>query len=80
LKQLSMAASDGAGDIQFFTMKQIAMRWSCSEEKAARVFRGRPGVLDLGSAEDYRKNKRRYSILRVPPSILAEVEAEFTEQ
>jgi hypothetical protein len=56
------------------------MRWSCSEEKAARVFRGRPGVLDLGSAEDYRKNKRRYSILRVPPSILAEVEAEFTEQ
>jgi hypothetical protein len=76
----SITASLDAGEIQFFTMKQIATRWSCSEEKAARVFRGRPGVLDLGSAEDYRKHKRRYSILRVPPYVLEQVEAEFTAQ
>jgi hypothetical protein len=76
----SITASLDAGEIQFFTMKQIAIRWSCSEEKAARVFRGRPDVLDLGSAEDYRKNKRRYSILRVPPNVLALVESELTGQ
>lgn len=62
----------------FFTVQEIAERWVCSEDKVTRVFRYRPGVLNLGSHADKKKRKRAYSILRVPAAVLVQVEAELT--
>jgi hypothetical protein len=64
--------------IQYFSVSAIAERWQCSTDKAARMlenFRGEEGFLDLGSGEDVRKHKRRYSIIRIHPTLLQKIEA-----
>ena len=63
--------------VQFFSVAAVAERWGVSEDKAARVlekFRGRTGFLDLGHGENVRKRKRRYSIIRIHPTLLREIE------
>lgn len=63
-------------EIQFLSVAAIAQRWGCSEDKAARVlkkYRGRSGFMDLGSG-NARRRKRRYSIVRIHPSLLREIE------
>lgn len=67
-------------DKPFYTVSKIAKRWSCSPDKVSRVFRGRPGVMDLGAGSETaaRNRKRPYSILRVPQSVLRTVEEEMT--
>ena len=62
---------------QFYTVAEIAKRWSCSPDKAIRVFRGRPGVMDLGAGQSAANGKRRYSILRIPRAVLRAVEEEM---
>jgi hypothetical protein len=61
----------------FYTVSEIAKRWACSPDKVSRVFRGRPGVMNLGSGSDTPNGRRSYSILRIPPAILQEVEEEM---
>jgi hypothetical protein len=62
---------------QFYTVAEIAKRWSCSPDKVSRVFRGRPGVMDLATASNAANGKRSYSILRIPAAVLRAAEEEM---
>lgn len=66
-------------DKQFYTVSEIAKRWSCSPDKVSRLFRGRPGVMDLGAGSEPLPRKRPYSILRIPFALLRAVEEEMTK-
>jgi hypothetical protein len=63
-------------DKPFYTVSEIAKRWACSPDKVSRVFRGRPGVMDLGTGRTAAKG-RRYSILRIPQAVLRAAEEEM---
>ena len=66
--------------LQYFSVSAIATRWQCSTDKVARMlerFRAETGFLDLGSGENVRKHKRRYSIIRIHPTLLQRIEAEL---
>jgi hypothetical protein len=63
---------------QFYTVSEIAKRWACSPDKVIRVFRGRAGVMDLGSGSNVSNKRRSYSILRIPLAVLRAVEEEMT--
>jgi hypothetical protein len=59
----------------FWTMKMIAERWNCSEDKVGRElekYRGRDGFMDLGSHGS--RYTRKYAIPRIHPTLLAEIE------
>jgi|SRR6516164_7388908 hypothetical protein len=56
--------------ISFFTPKQVAELLQVSEDTVLRRFANYPGVIDLGSAEDVRRHKRKRSILRIPREVL----------
>ena len=61
----AIAVSESSDALRYFSVATIAARWQCSTDKVARMlarFRGETGFLDLGSGEDVRKHKRRYSI------------------
>jgi hypothetical protein len=63
----------------YFSPSAIATRWDCSVDKVAKMlekFRGQAGFMDLGSPEDVRRRKRRYSIIRIHPDLLARIEGE----
>ena len=63
----------------YFSPSAIAARWDCSVDKVSRIlesYRGKEGFMDLGSPEDVRGRKRRYSILRIHPDLLVRIEAE----
>jgi hypothetical protein len=51
---------------EMYTATEVAEMLKISRDTVIRWFRGRPGVIDLGSPEDVRKRKRRYAILRIP--------------
>lgn len=62
----------------YYSPAAIAERWRCSVDKVSRVleaYRGKDGFMDLGSPEDVRRRKRRYSIIRIHPNLLAQIEA-----
>jgi hypothetical protein len=66
-----------AGELIILTAQDCADRWKVSRDKAVRILKpwvGR-GVMDLGSRENVRKKKRGYAILRVPLSVVQEIEA-----
>jgi hypothetical protein len=61
-----------------YTVAEIAQRWKCDAEKVTQIFANEPGVRNLGTKPDVKKRKRGYRILRVPSSVLARVESQFT--
>ncbi len=66
----------------YLSADSIATRWSCSVDKVSRVlegYRGESGFMDLGSREDVRKHKRRYSIYRIHPKLLTRIEANLSQ-
>jgi hypothetical protein len=66
--------------VVFFSVAAISQRWGVGLDKTARVlepYRGRVGFLDLGSPENVRTHKRRYSIVKIHPTLLAQIEAEL---
>jgi hypothetical protein len=70
--------SAAADEPFYWSVSRIAQRLDCSTDKATRLleqYRGQEGFLDLGSPEDVRKHKRRYSIIRVHPTLLQKIEA-----
>jgi hypothetical protein len=63
----------------YFSPSAIATRWDCSTDKVSRIleaYRGNTGFMDLGSPESVRARKRRYSIIRIHPDLLARIEVE----
>ena len=48
------------------TIAEIAERLKISRQSATRKFQDEPGVIDLGTAENVHRKKRRYRELRVP--------------
>jgi hypothetical protein len=58
----------------------LAERWGCSTDKVNRVlegYRGESGFMDLGNPEDVRAHKRRYSIIRIHPDLLEQIESDL---
>jgi hypothetical protein len=65
-------------DEDFISVGRIAKHWGCSIDKASHMLeksRGEVGFLELGSHEDVRKHKRRYSIIKISPALLTKIEA-----
>jgi hypothetical protein len=65
-------------EIVYFSVSAIAKRWNCSANKVISVLeehRGEKGFMDLGSPENLRTHKRRYSIIRVHPALLNTIES-----
>jgi hypothetical protein len=69
----------GVEELVYYNVAGIAKRWNCSPGKVSKVlerFRGRRGFMDLaGGALLRRRSKRRYSIVRIHPTLLKEIEA-----
>jgi len=59
---------------QFYTVAQVAERWQCDSEKVTKLFANVPGVIDLGTPADVRRRKKAYRILRIPATVLAQME------
>ena len=71
------ARQQGAPEQLYFSVKSIAQRWACSEDKVSRVletYRGRAGFIDLAIRK---KRKRKYSIIRIAPFLLKEIEGDL---
>ena len=51
-----------------YTVAEIAALWELSEDCIRAIFRHAPGVLKLARPE--RRNKRGYTSLRIPESVL----------
>jgi hypothetical protein len=75
--RLPLTPSTGAADSydialeRHFTIQEIAVMWSVSDNTARRTFCDEPGVLSFGSEE--RLYKRGRKILRIPESVLLRV-------
>jgi hypothetical protein len=62
-------------EIQYYSVSRLAIRWGFSETKVSRLlerYRGRKGFLDFGQGD--RRRKRKYSIIRIHPTLLKEIE------
>jgi hypothetical protein len=60
---------------QHLTSAQVAKILNVSTDTAFRLFEGKAGVLDFGFSE--RRSKRIRRLLRIPPSAVRLVQAEF---
>jgi len=58
-----------------YSTLDVAKLWNTSPDLIRKIFRDRPGVLKIGSAE--RLNKRVYLSIRIPESLLQKVHAEL---
>jgi hypothetical protein len=77
---LATTLGASTSDVQFFSVSAIASRWAVSEDTVARrleQFRGEQGFLDLGTPEDVKKHKRRYSVVRIHPTLLEKIEGQL---
>jgi len=54
-----------------YTVIEIAAMWNLSKDSVRRIFQNEPGVLVLGDRPNGRK--RRYTMLRIPRSVLERV-------
>jgi len=74
-EQVSTSASPPqAGSVsveRHYTVAEIAAMWSLSKDAVRRIFQNEPGVLVLGGHS--RARKRRYTMLRIPQSVLERV-------
>jgi hypothetical protein len=74
---MERAMTEPGDELVYYNVSRIAKRWACSEDKVSRVlekYRGRAGFMDLAGGTLVRR-KRRYSIIRIHPSLLKEIEA-----
>ena len=55
---------------ELLTVKEVAEILKVSEDTVLRRFANRPGVIDIGTAEDFRGRKRGYRVLRIRRSDL----------
>ena len=60
---------------QYLTSEQVAQILQVSTDTVYRLFEGKAGVLDFGFPE--RRSKRIRRVLRIPPSALRLVQAQF---
>ena len=56
---------------RYYDVQEIAAMWNLSEDSVRRIFKNEPGVLVLGNRT--KNNKRRYTTLRIPQSVLEKV-------
>jgi len=75
MRQRPLSAEPTEEFPQYFTSEQVAKILQVSTDTVYRLFEGKAGVLDLGFPE--RRNKRIRRMLRIPPSALRLVQAEF---
>jgi hypothetical protein len=54
-----------------FSVKQVAELWGLSPDAIRRLFRGEPGVVEV--QRNRPGNKRRYTTLRLPQSVVERV-------
>ena len=54
-----------------YSVSEIAALWKLSQDAVRKIFHDEPGVLVLGGQET--TNKRRYTTLRIPESVLQRV-------
>jgi len=54
---------------ELLTVAQVAFVLKCSEDTVVRRFEKRTGVIDLGTANNGRRN-RRYRVLRIPKTVV----------
>jgi hypothetical protein len=62
-------------EIVYYSVSKLSERWGFSETKVSRLlekFRGHAGFLDFGDGN--RRNKRKYSIIRIHPMLVKEIE------
>jgi len=62
----------------YFTSEQVAKILQVSTDTVYRLFEGKAGVLDFGFPE--RRSKRIRRMLRIPPSALRLIQAQFQSQ
>ena len=56
-----------------YTVKELASEWHLSPDKIRELFRNEPGVVKLKDDNAYKKRKRPYVTLRIPPEVAARV-------
>jgi hypothetical protein len=54
-----------------YTVKEVAEMWKISDDTVRRIFRGEPGVMEIGSPET--RYGRSYKVMRIPESVLVRV-------
>src|ERR1700722_9281190 len=54
-----------------YTVAEIGQTWTLSKDVVRKLFEGEPGVMVIG--DDTRKGKRRYTTIRIPPSVVERV-------
>jgi hypothetical protein len=56
-----------------YTVAELAKEWNLSVATIREMFRNEPGVVKLTDPDHYRKRKRPYVSLRIPPDVAARV-------
>lgn len=56
-----------------YTVAELAKEWNLSVATIREMFRNDPGVIKLTDEDFYRKRKRPYVGLRIPPDVAARV-------
>jgi hypothetical protein len=56
-----------------YTVAELAREWHLSPDKIRELFRNEPGVVKLKDDNAYKKRKRPYVSLRIPPEVAQRV-------
>jgi hypothetical protein len=56
-----------------YTVAELAKEWHLSPDKIRQLFRNEPGVVKLQDKNAYKKRKRPYVTLRIPPNVAERV-------
>jgi hypothetical protein len=56
-----------------YTVTELAKEWNLSVATIREMFRNEPGVIKLKDDDFYRKRKRPYVVLRIPPEVAQRV-------
>ena len=65
--------------MDLLTVTEVAAVLKVSEDTVIRRFSSVPGVVDIGTAEDFRRKKRGYRVLRIPRPVLEKFIMERTQ-
>ena len=58
-----------------YSVSELAVMWSLSENTIRRMFENEPGVLKWGTTEG--RFRRRYTTLRIPETVVLRVHRQF---